>query len=334
VDAGQRGLGGFLVRARTGAPEPCPAPICLFVHSRPGHTRRTLDALAANSLAADSTLIVWSDGPRGPWEAARVEAVRALFHRETRFRQVELHEQEGNLGLARSVLAGLGEVFRRFDAAIILEDDIETSPHFLAFMNEGLTRYRNEPKVGAIHSYHFGPQAAPNGMFFCSLFNSWGWATWRRAWAGFEPDAGILLERLRASGQVHAFNLDGSYNFFRMLREQQLGYVDSWAIRWYASQFLLGSLALWPGRPLAANIGMDGSGTHSRPDAAYATVLRPVPGLELKTLEVRPDPAGRAQIVAFHRAKGGGPVLGWLRYHCPPFLKAKVERLSRRWRAR
>jgi hypothetical protein len=323
VDAGQRGLGGFLVSARGEGPAPCLAPICLFVHSRPGHTRRTLDALAANSLAAESTLIVRADGPRSPGEGARVEAVRALFRRETRFRRVELHEQDHNLGLARSVITGLDDLFRRYDTAIILEDDLVTSPHFLAFMNEGLQRYRDEPRVGAILGSHLGDRAAP-GRFFSRLFLPWGWATWRRAWADFEPDGQKLAQRLKDLGLERAFNVEGTYNYYRMLQEQQLGLVDSWYIRWYASQFLQGHLALWPGQGLVDNIGRDGSGTHAREDAAY-TGLGAAPRPELPAPEVRADQAGEALIQRFYRQRSGGRLAGWLKYHCPIALKAVLE---------
>jgi hypothetical protein len=304
------------------------APICLFVHARPGHTRRTLDALAANALASESLLIARSDGPRGPGEAARVEAVRALLRKERRFRRVELHEQERNLGLARSVISGLDEVFQRFEAAIILEDDLVTSPHFLAHMNRGLERYRHDPRVGAIQGARLGTPDGTGASFFSRLFLPWGWGTWRRAWADFEPDARKLQARLREGGLQHAFNLEGSYNFYRMLREQQLGLVDSWFIRWYASQFLLGRLALWPGQGLVDDIGLDGSGTHARAGSARLRVGGPGQGGSLP--EVREDPAQAAAIASFYRERSGGVLLGWLKYHCPIALKAALQGKLRR----
>ena len=301
-----------------------PAPICLFVHARPGHTRRTLDALAANTLASESVLIVRADGPRGPGEAARVEAVRALLRQERRFRRVELHEQERNLGLARSVISGLDEVFKRFEAAIILEDDLVTSPHFLVFMNQGLERYRIDSRVGAIQGARLGAPDGAGANFFARLFLPWGWGTWRRAWADFEPDAQKLQERLQEGRLQHAFNLEGSYNFYRMLQEQQLGLVDSWFIRWYASQFLLGRLALWPAQGLVDNIGLDGSGTHAREGSAYLH-LGGAPALHGRVPEVREDPDQAAAIAGFYRIRGGGPLLGWLKYHCPIALKAALQ---------
>ncbi len=40
------------------------APIALFVYNRPWHTRQTVEALQRNELAAESELIVFSDGEK------------------------------------------------------------------------------------------------------------------------------------------------------------------------------------------------------------------------------------------------------------------------------
>jgi hypothetical protein len=47
-----------------------------------------------------------------------------------------------------------------------------------------------------------------------------------------------------------------------MLERQARGEVDSWAIRWHASMYLLGKLSLYPPHTLVRNNGFDGSGTH------------------------------------------------------------------------
>jgi hypothetical protein len=41
-----------------------PAPVALFVYNRPDHTARTLEALAANGLAADTDATIFCDGAK------------------------------------------------------------------------------------------------------------------------------------------------------------------------------------------------------------------------------------------------------------------------------
>jgi hypothetical protein len=98
--------------------------------------------------------------------------------------------------------------------------------------------------------------------FFLRGAECWGWATWRRAWKGFNSDAHRLLKTLRDKDLTGAFNLDGGYNYTGLLTQQIAGKVDSWAIRWRASAFIGDGLCLWPGRSLIKNIGHDRSGEH------------------------------------------------------------------------
>ena len=107
------------------------APVVLFVYARPDHTERTLDALAKNELAADTDLIVYSDAPKHAGHGANVAAVRALIRQYGRaFRSVAIHEQPKNLGLAKSVIAGVSATVEKYQRSIVVEDDLETSPLF------------------------------------------------------------------------------------------------------------------------------------------------------------------------------------------------------------
>ena len=114
------------------------APIVLFVYNRPEHTRRTLEALAANPLAAESDLIVYADGPKKPEHVALVEKVRSVVRGVSGFKSLKLVERESNLGLAKSIIAGVTAACDSRGKVIVLEDDLLVSPQFLTFLNHGL----------------------------------------------------------------------------------------------------------------------------------------------------------------------------------------------------
>jgi hypothetical protein len=270
------------------------APIVLFVHDRPAQTRLALDALADNPLAAQSDLYLFADGPRGPKNLPAVRAVRALLHRERRFRHVVISEQERYRGPSQLVIAGLDELFPSFESLIVLQDDLVAAPRFLEFMNDGLRRYAKDARVGAVLGFDFGSGNGSAEPFFSRFFAPWGWATWRRAWAEFEPDPGPLLRRLENPALRRRFNLDGSCNFYRQLQGPDPGQAGSWHARWYASQFLRGHLALYPGTPLAQSLGLVLGGL--RPAAPAQGPRAP---FELQELAVTEDPAGTARIVRF-----------------------------------
>ena len=240
-----------------------PAPIALFVHRRPDHTRRTLEHLAANRLAAESQLFVFSDGPRGADDAAAVEAVRCVVRGESRFRRVTVHERPHNLGLRDSVIGGVTALVSEFGRAIVLEDDLLTAPCFLEFMNEALRRYAERPEIMQVAGHlATGVSLHPDRASLLPLPSSWGWATWKRAWDHFDPLA-IGSHRLdRDVALRQAFDLDGAVDYSGMLRDSLANRNASWAVRWYLSVFLRGGLTVYPGRSLVRNIGFDGSGVH------------------------------------------------------------------------
>ena len=93
----------------------------------------------------------------------------------------------------------------------------------------------------------------------------WGWATWKRAWDLLEKDPRPLLRGLRF--KKNKFDVGGGVGNYGNLYCQKIGLVDSWYVRYYASLFLKGKLSFYPGHALAANNGLDGTGTHSKPSA-------------------------------------------------------------------
>jgi len=104
---------------------------------------------------------------------------------------------------------------------------------------------------------------------------SWGWATWKRAWVHFDRDMKAYETLRRDSELIHRFNLDNAYPYFKMLKTQSEGKIDSWAIRWYLSVFMLSGLTLFPVRSLVHNIGFDGTGTHgTQNDIDFSEIQR------------------------------------------------------------
>jgi hypothetical protein len=265
-----------------------PAPIVLFVYNRPDHTKRTIEALRSNELAAESDLIVFSDGPKRDEDAAQVTEVRELVASVTGFRSVNMVVRERNYGLAQSIVSGVTETFFTRKRLIVLEDDIVTSPYFLRYMNDSLDLYEHDEDVISIHGYVYPVRERLPETFFLRGADCQGWATWKRGWDLFEPDGRKLLSELERE-----FDFGGAYGYTRMLRGQIAGRNDSWAVRWYASAFLLGKLTLYPGVSLLRNIGFDSSGVHCRSTTAFDVEPTKRP-LQLERIPIREDEYARA----------------------------------------
>lgn len=249
------------------------APVLVFVYNRPEHASRLLETLAANELATQSHVIIYSDAPRTEADAPLVAQTRQAIRQAKDFGQMEIIERERNMGLANSIIDGVTEWVNRCGRVIVLEDDLVLAPHFLRFMNEALNLYADEPRVGHIQACDFTQDPSLPDTFLIKWTGSWGWATWARAWRHFNPDGAYLLRQIEERGLSREFDFGGKYPYTRMLRRQVLGQNNSWAIRWNASLFLADILSLNVGHSLVANRGFDGTGTHCGGGNLYQSVL-------------------------------------------------------------
>lgn len=251
------------------------APVALFVYNRPAHLRQAVESLLRDPLARSSELHVFSDGPKSPAAMGAVRQVRDYVRGLDGFKSVTLHERESNFGLAKSLIDGITRICDNHGRVVVLEDDIVVSPYFLDYMNAALNHYADSASVMHVSGYMFPVENAASlpETFFYRAASCWGWGTWARAWALFEPDAERLLKRIMAERRERDFDILESMHYTRMLKEQTRGEIDSWAIRWYASVFLHGGLCLHPAISLTRNIGHDSSGTHCDFSSVYETPM-------------------------------------------------------------
>jgi hypothetical protein len=239
------------------------APIAFFAYRRPWHTQQALESLARCEGAEQSDLYIFCDGPKRPEDLAAVEEVREIVKVRKWCGKVHVVEREENWGLAKSIIAGVTEIANKHGRVIVLEDDLVLSSQFLNFMNDALEIYNDIPKVMHISGYMFPAKDKLPETFFYRATSCWGWATWKRAWDKFSPDAdSLLIEIGRDKLRRKKFDIEGSMNYYEMLQAQAQGRIDSWAVRWYASVFLNGGLCLHPGKSQSKNIGHDCTGEH------------------------------------------------------------------------
>ncbi|MFD0750516.1 sugar transferase [Mucilaginibacter calamicampi] len=253
------------------------APIALFVYNRPDHTRRTISYLQKNLLADESRLFIFSDGAKTAADEDMVREVRDMAAQVTGFKSVKLISRKQNMGLANSIIDGVTQLVTEFGKVIVFEDDLLSSPYTLQYFNESLKRYKEEEKVMHIGAYMFplSNKALPE-TFFHRIATSWGWATWDRAWKNFEPDIDQLITQFD-SRKRYQFSIEGTGNFWKQMMEFKARKNNSWAIRWYASIFLKGGLALHPAHSLIHNIGHDGTGVHSNIEHMYGVSVADKP---------------------------------------------------------
>ena len=261
------------------------APIILFTYNRLKHTRDTVDALRENKLAVDSQLIIFSDAPANEMQKKNVNEVRAFLRTITGFKNTLIIERKSNFGLGENIINGVTQIINDFGKAIILEDDLITSPYFLQYMNDALDIYENKEKVVSVHGYTYPVKQKLPETFFLRGADCLGWGTWKRGWDKFEWNGSVLLEHINKHNLIQAFDFNNAYPFGQMLRDQINGKNNSWAIRWYASAFIKDLYTLYPGRSLVFHAGGDGSGSNTGYDYMLDVTLSNNP-INMKAIPV------------------------------------------------
>lgn len=281
-------------------------PVAVFAYNRPAHIAAAMDALGRCDRLDECQVHVFCDGAKDEAGGAAVTATREVVRERAKALGAEVVEREVNLGLARSIVAGVTDLCERYGRVIVVEDDLVVAPDFLDFMLQALDRYADVGSVYQVSGFMF-PVVHPEGAdaFFLPLTTTWGWATWARAWEAFDWHATGAAEALRDPATRAAFDPYGDGRFFTMLADRLAGRNDSWGILWKWEVFRRGGLVLYPRLSLVRQMGWDGSGTHGGACAPYTqppleafTATRLAPPIRLPEA-VRPDAAAAERIRRF-----------------------------------
>jgi hypothetical protein len=247
------------------------APVLLLGFNRPDRLIGLVDSLR---LSAPETVRIAVDGPRQnrPGEAELVRQCLAVVEQIDWTDDVEILERATNLGLERAIPDAVSWVLRSHEAVIVIEDDVTIGDQFVDFAQSMLSQFADDESVMHVSGYNVVPTNSltqPGEPIRLSRIpESFAWATWRRAWAHYDPD----LTWARSCTISDLDRLTGSrwaamrwrQNF--RLAEHRL--ISTWAYRWIASMWSQGGWCISPNTNLITYRGYSG-GTHTRRKARW-----------------------------------------------------------------
>ena len=249
-------------------------PVAVFVYNRPDNTRRTLQCLAANTLAQDTDVYVFSDGGKDTDSWGRVKEVRKVLREfqsanTNRFKSFTVCERPENYYLERNIIEGINHVLNMYETIVVLEDDICTSPYFLQYINEAFEMYRDDKRVMHVSGFtrldllhtHSNMLSGDNETYFSPHMAGWGWGTWHDRWQENFIHYASRTEALEglSDEDVNTLQYAGNFPCFNSLDKAPIPWDICWGI---AIQKAKG-LCLYPAYTLVQNIGLE-SGTHFR----------------------------------------------------------------------
>ncbi len=241
-------------------------PVVLFLFNRPDSTARVFEVIRQ---IRPKHLMLVADGPRSSHgeDDQLCRSARAMVHNVDWECNLVHDYADQNMGLGHRVSSGLEHAFRRYEAAIILEDDTLPDLSFFAFCRNLLERYRDDERIMMISGTNnlVKWQPAVQDYHFSAYGSIWGWATWRRAWRHYD----YALKSLE-DGEVRKRVADmlGDPEQFayreKVCREVKLGRTDTWDYQWTWARLAAGGLAAVSAVNLVSNIGFGEQATHTR----------------------------------------------------------------------
>jgi hypothetical protein len=226
-------------------------PVVLFAYARPDYLKRTLQCLRENNI---QLLYAYSDGPKIPEITGRVNEVRKIL-RDIDWCEVHLVERPENLGLGKSILAGVADVLQEHDAVIVFEDDLICVPGTYHYLCAALEQYRYTSNVMSVTGWTH-PRATPgnvkNQPYFDGRTDCLVWGTWKRAWRGMERDSLMMIEECKQQGiDIYRYGAD----LLEMAKLEMIRNI--WAVRFSYLHILHKGICLRPPYSLVQHIGYD-----------------------------------------------------------------------------
>ncbi len=222
--------------------------------------------------AKPALLFVAADAGRteNPGEVEQCEKLRNWVIKNIDWEcEVKTLFQEKNLGCGLGVKTAIDWFFANVEEGIILEDDCLPHQDFFHFCQKMLKYYRYDTRITCIsgNNFQFGKKYGDESYYFSRYPNTWGWATWRKAWEMFDFDMKSfpefkekkIIEQLFPQKYIQKRWLD----LFQKVYDRNLNF-SVWDIQWTYATLINNTLSITPQSNMVSNIGIES--THEMKD--------------------------------------------------------------------
>lgn len=239
-------------------------PILFVIFNRPSIAEKSFQAI---KQIRPSDLYIACDGARKDHEGETnvVDETRKRILSAIDWPcNVKTLFQETNLGCGMGVYTAIDWFFQENEFGIILEDDCVANESFFGFMQEMLTRYRHDQRIGMVAGTNVVEiEKYPYSYLFSKYKSCWGWGTWQRAWKNMDIEMSWRKMDERAVLLNAGYRGKDVSGWKYKIRCIERGYVSAWDWQWYFSLAAQNQLCIYPTRNLVSNIGTDANATHT-----------------------------------------------------------------------
>ena len=240
-------------------------PILMIVFKRLEATKRVFETI---KQLQPKKLYISADGARFEvnGEKEKCEEVREYILSSIDWDcEVKTLFQKENLGCGIAPSSAMNWLFENEEMGIILEDDTVPNMDFFRFCKEMLIKYKEDERFGMIGGHNaIDKENCSDTYYFSKYVQTWGWATWRRAWNGY--DYGISLwNKLKNTNFIYSiFPEKYIADNYKHIFDQMLDCPkDIWDYQWLFHNLVNDRKTIMPCCNLVSNIGFSSDATHT-----------------------------------------------------------------------
>ncbi|TXK33781.1 nucleotide-diphospho-sugar transferase [Pontibacter qinzhouensis] len=248
--------------------EPLHTPVLLIIFNRAHTTQKVFDRIRQ---VKPKRLYVAADGPRPhvPADQAKCAETRKIIDQVDWDCEVKtlFHDQNLRCGVAPST--AISWLYEHEETGIILEDDCIPSKSFFWFCQELLEKYKHDTRIMHISGNNYldgWRNDSDYSYYFSDKVNSWGWATWRRAWQLYDFNIANYPE-LKQKGYLNGIFLNKFEEMYRLSKLDEtftnIEKGDVWDYQWEFTVYSNSGLCIVPEVNLVRNIGFGEDATHT-----------------------------------------------------------------------
>ena len=242
-------------------------PVLLITFNRPVHVYRVLSSIRDKK---PKYLYIFQDGPRDgvTEDIDKCAEVRSVISELVDW-ECDLHTfySDYNYGCGAGPMTGINWFFNQVEEGIVMEDDCLPNPDFFGYCEELLRLFRDNPQVMYISSTLYDDRwKCEKSYDFSHYMITGAWASWARAWKGFDLD---LLQLDAKKFRRHCRKLlysvvEADWWYYKVLEIQRdIEKKSYWDYQMQIHLFKNSGLTIHPKVNLISNIGFDGEGTHT-----------------------------------------------------------------------
>ncbi len=202
------------------------APVFIPTLCRYEHFKRCVESLANCTHADKTDLIIALDYPLKDSHWDGYKKIEAYLTDIKGFASVNVIKRNENYGAVRNIFETKKELFERYDRLIFSEDDNEFSPNFLDYLNKGLEKFKDDPRIYAICGYNYPivmPEDYKYNYFLGKAFSAWGYGIWKKQYEVFKKDFTYSDVVRKLNNTKEAFKVfDNINSLLKIAKDRQL----------------------------------------------------------------------------------------------------------------